>query len=300
MKPYKTGSSTSSGVNIRIARAMARRLDRTYEYCKARHDHGPWVDSPAAAMYSKRITDRSFLWTIVREPTSRVVSLFFHMHVSRLGVEPTDANFRRFLLEEDVSKKYDYYLHNLAMRPFNASADDPAEVVNGILRSYDFIGVTERMDESYVALAMLLHLRPSDVMYLSAKTSGGYDGGGGGGATGGGRCTYIQPSFVSPGMRAFFDSDEWEDKVKHDLAFYRAANRSLDLTIDRLGRASFEWNLKRYRESQKVAHDQCRMNTVFPCDRDGRFFPPDQTDCVFSDYGCGFECLDRVALDLGL
>lgn len=40
------------------------------------------------------------------------------------------------------------------------------EEVNSILRDYDFIGVTERMDESAVALQMLLGLKTSDVMYL--------------------------------------------------------------------------------------------------------------------------------------
>jgi hypothetical protein len=294
MKPYKTGSSTSSGVNLRISRGIARRLDRKYDRCKARQDHGPWMDMPAASMYSKRVEGRSFLWTIVREPTNRVVSLFFHMQVSRMGVQPTDANFRRFLLEENVHKKYDYYLHNLALRPFNTSSDDPAQLVNGILQSYNFIGITERMDESYVALAMLLRLPMSDVMYLSAKTSGGYDDGVSG------HCTYIQPSFVSDGMREFFEGDEWQAKVRHDRSLFQAANRSLDLTIDRLGRSSFERNLRLFREAQKAAHDRCLESTVFPCDRDGNFFPPDRTDCAFSDYGCGFECLDRVALDLGL
>jgi hypothetical protein len=252
------------------------------------------MDSPAAAMYSRRVEGRSFLWTIVREPTSRVVSLFFHMQVSRMGVKPTDANFRRFLLEGNVHKKYDYYLHNLALRPFNASSDDHGQVANDILQSYNFVGITERMDESYVALAMLLRLPLSDVMYLRAKTSGGYDDGASR------RCTYIQPSFVSDGMQSFFEGDEWQSKIRNDLSLYRAANQSLDLTIERLGRSSFERNLRLFREAQEAANDRCLETTVFPCDRHGNFFPPNKTDCVFSDYGCGFECLDRVALDLGL
>jgi Galactose-3-O-sulfotransferase len=295
LKPYKTGSSTSSGVNLRISRALAWRQNRPYEFCKARFDHGPWVDSPAAAMYGNRNRDSSILWTIVREPTKRAVSLFFHFQVSRMGVEPTDNNFRRFLTEQNPSKKYNYYLHNLSLKPFNATIDDPAQVANDILASYDFIGVTERMDESYVALAMLLRLPLSDVLYLSAKTSGGYDDAGQDG-----KCAFIRPSFVTEGMQAFFDGDDWQAKVKYDLAFYRAVNRSLDATIDRLGRRTFEKNLARLREAQKVARDRCLSSTVFPCDADGNFVPPDKTDCVFTDYGCAFECLDRVAYDLGL
>jgi hypothetical protein len=41
--------------------------------------------------------------------------------------------------------------------------------------SYDFIAITERMDESAVELQMLLGLPLADVLYLNAKTSGGYE-----------------------------------------------------------------------------------------------------------------------------
>ena len=37
--------------------------------------------------------------------------------------------------------------------------------------------------------------------------------------------------------------------VKNDLAFYQAVNQSLDMTIDRLGRAKFDANLAQYRKA---------------------------------------------------
>jgi hypothetical protein len=50
-----------------------------------------------------------------------------------------------------------------------------------LLSSYDFVGITERFDESVVAMQLLLGLRTSDVLYLKAKGGAeeGLDGAGG-------------------------------------------------------------------------------------------------------------------------
>ena len=296
LKPYKTGSSTSSGVNLRIARNVARRMSSPDgALCSARFDHGPWKD-PAATLFGRRDPTQSFLWTIIREPTERAISLFFHMQVSREGVEPTDSNFQHFLLDVNPHMKYDYYLHNLPLQPYHPTEDDPVQVANRILESYDFIGVTERMDESFVVLAMLLHLPLSDVLYLSAKTGGGYDDGGGPY----GRCSFIRPSVVSPGMRSFFESDEWQNLVQVDAALHQATNRSLDWTIERLGRSLFEENLAQFRRAQLLAIERCQPVTVFPCDEFGTFHPPETTDCLWKDSGCAMECLDQIASDFDL
>ena len=77
-KEMKTGSSTVSGVAIRIALNMARRLGKTYNICKSRFDH-----TYAYKMdFAKRDKKKSFLWTIIREPNSRAASSFFHFKVS--------------------------------------------------------------------------------------------------------------------------------------------------------------------------------------------------------------------------
>ena len=137
---------------------------------------------------------------------------------------------------------------------------------------------------------MLLHIPLSDVMYLSAKLNGGYDAFN--------PCTYIQPSFVSPAMKDFFQSKEWKLIVEKDLALYRAANRSLDLTIDHLGREAFEKRLAVFRTAQAIAEERCGPTVIFPCDKYGERHT--KTDCIWKDSGCGASCLDQVALDLGI
>lgn len=137
---------------------------------------------------------------------------------------------------------------------------------------------------------MLLNIPLGDILYLSAKINGGYDAYK--------PCTYIQPSFVTTGMQDFFSSNLWKTKVDRDLALYRAVNRSMDLTIDYLGREEFERRLDSFRTALAMAEARCGPTAVFPCDRNGRI--NQHTDCYWKDSGCGSDCLDQVAVDLGI
>jgi Sulfotransferase family len=296
LKPYKTGSSTTSGVNLRIARNVARRRTdlKNVNLCKTRFDHGPDY-SPGYTLFAKRNPKESILWTILRDPTSRAVSQFFHFEVSRQKLEPTDANFKSFLRQKNPMQ--DYYLRALFNRgKFSRERYHPVRVGNNILRNYNFIGITERLNESLVALMMQLNLKIADILYLSAKGRGGYDDAGGPKH----QCTYIWPSFLSPGMKAYFQTDEWKDTTKYDRLLYQAVNHSLDMTIDRLGRGAFNENLAKFVHAQEQAKIQCLPSTLFPCDLAGRLREEKETDCIWKDSGCGSTCLDQIATDLNL
>jgi hypothetical protein len=171
--------------------------------------------------------------------------------------------------------------------------DEAPAIINKILTDYDFIGITERMDESAVSLMMLLNLKMGSILYLNAKGNGGCDGGGYRG-----KCYYIQPSFVSPGMRSFFRSKRWQSVVEWDQLLYEPANRSLDMTIDRLGRQAFEANLGEFRQAQAVAHERYLPREVFPCTSTG--IKNKRKSCLWKDSGCGSDCLDEIVTELGL
>lgn len=292
LKPYKTGSSTASGVHIRISRNIARR--RPYlklDMCKTRFDHGPNY-APATTLYKDRNTARSILWTILREPTARAISMFFHFEVSRRKLEPSDRNFKEFLSQGLIQ---DYYLRALyPHESFFRTSLDPVFAANYILKSYDFIGIMERLDESLVVLMMQLNLKMADILYLSAKGRGGYDAAGGPTKT----CTYIWPSFVSPAMQEHFASDEWQNYITYDTLLYQAVNRSLDMTIDKLGRDSFNEKIAKFKHAQSIALTRCLPTAVFPCDARGEY--NSKTDCLWKDSGCGATCLDEVATELNL
>jgi len=194
----------------------------------------------------------------------------------------------------------DHYLYFLKMKQkYDPTVDDARHVMQSIVDDFDFIAVTERMDESAVVLAMLLRIPLSDVLYLAAKQQGGYDDAGGGDNRL--TCKVITPTNVTRDMQAVLDGDVWQTKSQYDLLLYEAANRSLDRTIDTvLGRDAFEQNLQKYMDAVRLAKDRCLSKTVFPCDQDGKYHPPPETDCLWNDSACGGDCLDEIADQLDL
>ena len=303
-KPFKTGSSTAVGVHLRIAQNLAKKqfasLDvgpnstipgLDYSMCQTRFDHGFARD-----LYPRRDKQKSFLWTTLRDPTKRAISMFFHFMVARHKVEPTDANFQA-AIETGAVMARDYYLSILSASGYTSRLhDDPIITAQAILDDeYDFIGITERMDESLVALQLLLGLSTADILYLSAKHNGNFDDG-----AGKKRCFYIWPSFVTSNMQAYFASDHWRDMIQWDLALYQAANRSLDLTIEKIGMSVFQSAMRKFKEALAVAQARCRGRAVFPCSEGGAWRPNNETNCIWNDSGCGNDCLDEVADELGL
>lgn len=277
-KTYKTGSSTAAGVHLRIAHNHAARLGIKGTHCKSRFDHGV-----ASHMYRDRDLKHSFLWTVVRDPSQRLISHFFHFAVSRNKLEPSDSNFIQII------RKNNHLTHHYVGFSSIHVMDDERDTGNRMLHDYDFVAVTERWDESMVALAMILNVPVSDVLHLSAKANGGYDDG----MKRGQVCTYIVPSFVSKGMQEFFQGDEWQETVHWDYMFYLAANRSLDLTIDNLGRNDFEKELQEYRRLQALVKEKCIDKAIFPCSESGE--RQKETNCLWTDAGCGHECINEVA-----
>mmetsp|Transcript_21188 Transcript_21188/g.38915 ORF Transcript_21188/g.38915 Transcript_21188/m.38915 type:complete len:399 (+) Transcript_21188:14-1210(+) len=280
MKEMKTGSSTVAGVALRISLNMARRLGRQYEICRARFDHTrAWQME-----FGKRNRKKSFLWTIIREPNSRAASQFFHFEVSRKKVEPTDANFMNYL---HYSIDFDnHYFQTLSTTDY-MGVEDEVEFSNKILLDYDFIGITERMDESLVVLSMLLNLELTDILYLKSKENGSFDDGGLK------ECTYIVPTYVSPGMKTYFSQNNtWTKRTRGDALLHRAARRSLDMTIDQLGRKNFTTKFTEFKRLRKEVEEQCQGMVVFPCDAGGNRHK--LNGCLWVDSGCGNSCIDHM------
>ncbi|GKY97400.1 hypothetical protein MPSEU_000698500 [Mayamaea pseudoterrestris] len=280
VKPPKTGSTTAASVTLRIAsKVAARHKDMTI--CKNRVQH-----SQAYKMgYDRRDFRNSILWTIVREPTSRVVSQYFHFHVSRRNKPPTDKVFIDFV-KKRIGLLTSFQLNYLA---FQKEYNNPAQMIEQIFQQYNLVGVMERFDESVVVLQMLLGLDATDVMYLSAKSSGGYDDG-----RVKKKCTLIQRSVVSTGMKEYFETDEWKAIIYWDAILHKAANRALDMRIDQLGRVEFERNLAKFKALREQVDLTCGANVKLPCTSSGIKLAAEKTDCIYDDMGCGFECMDLV------
>jgi hypothetical protein len=281
-KLKKVGSSTAGGINVRIAMNEAVRQNRNFTMCQGRWDHS----TASVLKYHARDRNKSVLWTVIREPTKRAISHFFFFVVSKhKKLFPTDENFSNFL----NSSFLNYYLRALDPAPNNQWLKNPAASVNNILSDYDFIGISERMDESAVTLMMLLDLNISDGLYLDSKSSGTYDD----------ECSFIWPSFVSPYMKEYLNGSVWKQKTKWDTLLYRLANLTLDLTIDYLGRDDFKRNLESFRNGQAKVHELCKDREVFPCSSNGKPNPKGK-DCLWKDSGCGNSCINEAVGILGM
>ena len=331
-RPTKVASTTMVGIILRLAH------HRTYEktvgmtdqqqhdlVCEHRTMHG----SAVSYEYGQRDASKSFLLSLVRDPTQRAISEFFHFAVAGSDVVPTDENFQAYLRME---RMMNYYLNDLKMQEYTENySEDELEsmfyakrgisereydrvltegtmeqamllerewqdfsqfapivnhnrVVQDILSSYNFIGVTERMDESLLVLQTLLNLTTREILYTRARSSGSFSVG-----IQPHSCKFIFPSFVTPGMQEYFASKEWKRTIRGDQLLYDAVNASLDRTIDALGRTEFERKLKDFRVLLARAQAHCEVRLIPLCGPGGK--RNDETSCYIWGEGCDHECL---------
>ena len=305
VKTPKTGSSTLAGIVTRIAIAQGNRTANNGTACGFRNHH----NAPGPA-YGNRDRKRSFMWTSVRHPSKRAISRVFFTYVTQRHWSTDDESILRAMDSKSwqigvVSQgagghqlKYvtikgipDWSAWNETNKTLVLQPQRVRENVNDVMQAYDFIMVTERMDESVVALQLLLGAEVGDVLSTSAKVSGGWD-------VFNNNCVKIKRSFVSPGIKAFLESDEWHAKNYGDFLLYSAANKSLDLTIERIGRDRFDAALTRYRELMGQVRDVCSPKLILPCSSNGTYQKDlSASHCYQHDEGCGYRCIDELLLN---
>jgi len=181
-RPLKTGSTTSIGMTLRMLRNVAARRRRrrrqqqvqghdnttmtttatdnsnsttltttttTSAMCKVRYTHG-YGHPPMGQRFANRDKDRSWLWTLLRDPTSRAISSYYFFHVSRYRNPPTDDDFRSWLAEWRRERVQDYYLKSLSTKPTPlleiTRRKTAINIASRILSEYNFIGITGMHD----------------------------------------------------------------------------------------------------------------------------------------------------------
>lgn len=290
VREMKTGSSTVAGIMLHIAHrrgfVTGNASHAETSPCRVRIDHS----SASRLAYKNRDVTKSFLLSLLRDPTKRAISHFFHFQVSEKKQDPTDKNFQDFFRRRAASWS-NYYVKDLVMnlddlqKGFN---DD--DIVKEILSKYNFIAITERMDESLVVLKQLLGLQMEDILYMSAKTHGSFTTG-----PGTSPCIYIVPSFLTSGMKEFFESQYWKNYTRADQRLYDAAVQSLDNTIDALGRKKVEEELLIFRRARQYAQQLCEERTEYRCNSKGEYIGNNST-CYLWDIGCGNQCLNEISI----
>ena len=158
------------------------------------------------------------------------------------------------------------------------------------MQSYDFIGVTERFDESLVMLGLLLNLDLRDVAYLSSKRSGYALTGD---SQGNLSCVLLYDRNQTSFSREYFSSETWKQKSLTDRRLYQAASTQLDTLIAIHGKTRFRKKLTSFQKIQKIIELHCEKFTRFPCMVDGTL-NLEGSNCFTRDEGCGFDCIDAV------
>ena len=284
VKIDKAGSSTVSGVAARIAHSLAKTTNKT-GICRARISH-VWSKRHKAKHGGLHVRNKttSFLWTILRDPAKRAASSFFFFAVGRTGANTSDASAIQHF-ESKPNFELAYVQNHPADQLATMNTARLSSIAQTALGEFNFIGTLERLDESLVLLQLILDLEPSDVLYMNAKHNAEYDSH---------TCNKLAKRVSTPAIEEYLSSEQWMRDNEGDYMFYDAVNRSIDLTIDFIGRTKFDRALTRFRQVKAIADRECEY--MDPCIDEGVLRPEGEngTRCYWQDSGCGYECLDRL------
>jgi Sulfotransferase family len=304
MQPHAAGI-TLAGVASRIARNVASRKHRI-EPGSNRTACATWNAAVRARRLKDRVKDKSFLWSVVREPVDRMLSRFFHETVSLEGKVGNVENFKKFV-DDGTSLEYGVAVKTLTMRSFGrrmspyGGLDIIQHHVQEILNEYDFLGILERLHESLAVLQLLLGLETQDVLYLTMRSADAF----GGAAftiltnpkSGERKCAKLQPKRASLAFKEFLHQPYlFEEVFEADVYLYKAINASLDATIESLGHEKVDQAVKRLQWGQKQVNKRCSKTAIFPCSNEGPTTP--STDCLVDDVSCGYQCIDSIGKTL--
>jgi hypothetical protein len=324
VKLPKAASSTLAGINARISIRQGQRIFDGMNNSTTNNNHTTCTHlehhlRQVWKSYGNRDPSRSFLWTSLRDPASRALSRIFYWHVSQgkryhnttddvlihLLMKATDRQVGA--ISEGQGGFQLKYLTFEKITPWIAwDKSEPTRVkdsetiqrlVKQIIDSYDFIALTERMDESLVVLQLLLGLPVGDILSTSAKVSGGFTYSTKKNLM---KCIPIRKTVRSAGVHEYLTSERWYATNYGDYLLYAAANRSLDLTIERIGTERFEAALKGFRHAQKLVTERCDATAHFPCSADGTAqLELSAKSCYQEDEGCGYPCIDELSSEHG-
>jgi len=294
VKVPKAGSSTAAAVSLQITDSVAEEKGFS-KPCVSHINHSPH--------YVSR-TRPFFMWSTVRQPDRRTLSMYFFKNVSHLGNSYDSENLISML---DDEKNFQIKFMSKKLRSNTTSSiyktleekDKLLASVYKIFHNYDFIAVTERMDESLVVMKLLFGLKDETIVVLDSKRSGSsfIPVKGVGEFEGRNVCHKIQPSFTTDDVDRHIAVDGEYRSTNLDYFLHAVADRSLDRTIDMLGRDRVRKELLRHQQLRQVAVDACQENVELPCTKEGGFTKKSR-DCYYHNIGCGHRCMMDTIQDL--
>merc|ERR1711862_440176 len=157
VKIPKTASSTTSGINLRIANRHGYKLGSSLEKKQQKRAATYLHHTSLELDLTHRNKKKTFVWTYIRQTKPIIISNFFFSSRFRKNYIATFNDFKEYA---ENPLKYEKQFKFLQTKEYEKETLElnRNEIIQEILDDYDFIGVTERFDESLVALRFLLGL----------------------------------------------------------------------------------------------------------------------------------------------
>ena len=247
----------------------------------------------------------TFLWSMVRSPATRAMSHYYYFIHNTTGHFGSEADKLIYLNGNELGKFEIDYLRTpmdkvvnrngglTQLQPNFAVQGEVEGVIVKVFEEYDFIGVSERFDESMVVLASLLNVPLSDVLYLPTKN-----------LTGSGNGT------ASIGVKKMTNGVNTAARVHNPLASEPAAVQAR--LAEAASPSSPDGQLWVYASKQldkfmavpgmhtRLKDYQALLAKVFVECQSAKQRNISPSNCYFARdaVGCGHKCLDRVAKGL--
>ena len=254
-------------------------------------------NEPTAAYIKSNLLNDVHYMTYLRDLGARnytgrrLNSQEVHGHVRKKLGFPPDKDLEKWMHTEATKEESRHMQRMFRRISIFGPKVTTHEMIADILEDYNFIAVLERLNESLVAMQMLFGLTTREILYTRSRSAGGYSNG-----LKNRPCTYLIPRFDPPAIKRFLKSDEWHDIIADDLELYMAAHKSLDRTIDALGREEFNEKLAYFEEALEKATAHCEGRVRTMCTEDGVPIPPPNRTCYIWGEGCDYDCINDLEL----
>ena len=296
IKVHKTASTTMANVVENIA---ATHGDGETPCFNRRH-HIPAYESRGLDNHVKN-SPKSFLLSIVRDPSSRAISDYMYSSVTmkgKIGAQYIKGCCRNQFELQGLSgyqagfmapgeKLPEYTFWDPKSPEYIQNPKQLLAQLEGLFDKYDFIGASEKLNESLVILSFSLNLKLTDIAYQTFRNSANeYIQGGG--LQNQNQCfkNVSKEVGVTPDVVEFMNSKEWKARSAGDKLLHEAVLKALDNTIDNvIGREKFQTRLDQFnklQDSLAVCEKDCEV-----CSPEGEFRD------MSTDQACS-ACNDRV------
>ena len=217
--------------------------------------------------------------TAIRNPVSRCLSAAYYLGL-RPKLAPTDNAGSGSLNSSTFDKILSTYIHSKECSNFhyNYIKSNDGDSIEKVLRSYNLILITERMNESLLVLMLMWNISMAEMIYISSKDMS--------------RSALYQQYNLSDkleeqsaGIRSIMEGTEFGTRNKKDFEIYEAANAHLDSLIEQIH--NFDALLDLFSNALKAAESACLVAEVFNDENDGGIV----LDCVWRDGGCYQKCI---------